>query len=154
MPTVHEEETIRSNLKMMTSPEFSNVALSESVGGNAGPSCYAVNMGLTDEGIISYVGNDPYSTNATLRIFLPPFQRRPTRLNELIVDITGEVTVPARSCLTKSTWLWNLWREKSERPIMIQFMDGKLRWHGLMELLRTKYPWLVDELLSPTGLEL
>ena len=139
-------EVIRKNLKTLISPNTREIALGESIGGNAGMASYALNMELSPEGEILYVGNEPSRTNATVRIFIPAFATRKTKLHEIGVEIWGKVGPEEKSPLTKSVWIWNLYREKTEHDLLDRFINGDLKWEFLLEFLRTKYPRLVREL--------
>ncbi len=141
-----KEEIIRDNLKAMSSPSTREVALAESVGGNAGMACYALNMEISPEGRILYVGNAPERTNAMVRIFVPAFSTKITRLHEMGVEIRSDLEGESEKLLTRAVWLWNLHREENEREILERFMGGTLDWGSLLEILRAKYPGLVQEL--------
>ena len=134
------------NLKRLTSPEARDVALSESVGGNAGPSCYALNLGVEPSGKITYIGNSPDDVNATLRVYVPYFASRQTKLNEMAIEISGDLSMEARNWVTRSAWLWNLYRENREKNLLDAFLGGKLNYATLVELLRSKFPKLAEEL--------
>ena len=137
---------IRENLRTLASPEVREVAMSESVGGNAGPGCYVVNLGVDDEGRITYAGNDPRRTNAAIRYFASAFFRGTGRIGELILDIYSGAGETVKNRIACSAWLWNLYRQGSEKPILKKYLDGELDWPGLVELLRSKFPNLAPEL--------
>ena len=139
-------EVVRENLKMLASPAVREQAMSESVGGNAGPGCYAVNLGVDDEGRIFYAGNDPKKTNMTLRVFASSFLRGSGRIGEVIVDVYTKMNGPVRRRVSRSAWLWNLYREGKEQAILELFLRAELEWDALVELLRAKYPELAPEL--------
>lgn len=146
MKPMQLSEIIQRNLKTLISPETREVALGESIGGNAGMASYALNMEISPEGEILYVGNEPSRTNATVRIFIPAFATRKTQLHEMGVEIWGDSKREEKSPLSKSIWIWNLYREKTEHELLDLFMTGDLSWEALLEFLRTKYPRLVREL--------
>ena len=139
-------DVIRNNLRQLTSEEARDVALSESVGGNAGPSCYALNLCVEGDGRITYIGNSPDRVNATLRVYVPYFASRNSRLSEMAIEISGEMQENARRAVTRSAWLWNLYRENQEKPLLDRFLEGNLTYEILVELLRSKFPKLADEL--------
>jgi hypothetical protein len=141
-----EGEIIRDNLKTLVSPSTREVALAESVGGNAGMASYALNMEVSPEGRILYVGNAPERTNATVRIFVPAFSTRITRLHEIGVEVWGNLATKSEKTVTRAVWLWNLHREENDREILERFMEETLDWGSLLEILRAKYPGLVREL--------
>lgn len=140
---------IRGNLKKLSSREVRDHALSESVGGNAGPGCYVVNLGIDEEGRIVYAGNDPNRTNASIRVFTPVFFRGVRNISEMVLDVASGGAREIHRRVAASAWLWNLYREGKEKEILDRFLDGGLEWEGLMELLRSKYPLLGPELEKP-----
>lgn len=141
-----EEEIVLRNLRILDSPEVRDIALSESVGGNAGTACYALNLEIADDGSIASVGNRPERVNATLRVYVPAFRTRTPKMKEMVIELSGEVDSQAKRPVSKAAWLWNLGRVPSERDLIRRFMDGKLKWAALLEFLRSKYPELVKEL--------
>lgn len=151
MQAVNEPDILRLNLIRLTSREFFETMLGESVGGNAGEACLAVNFEVRPNGRIRYIGNDPSRTNATVRIYMPNFHAGETRLKETIIDVLGDIPPLSRSRLLKSIWLWNLRRVKSEREFVERFKNGELSFEGLVELVRTKYPWLAEALEQQPG---
>lgn len=140
------ETVIRENLRLLLSPQTRDIALSESVGGNAGAACYALNLEVDREGRILYVGNSPERVNATLRVYVPAFVARVTKLTEMAVDLSGSISESARAPVLRAAWLWNLRREKRERPIIDRFLAGSLSWSQYVEFVRAKYPELAKEL--------
>ena len=146
MSMVEDAEVVRENLKMLASPAVREQAMSESVGGNAGPGCYAVNLGVDDEGRIFYAGNDPKETNLTIRVFASAFLRGSGRIGEVIVDVYTKMNGVIRRRVSRSAWLWNLYREGKEKAILERFIRGDLEWNALVELLRAEYPELIPEL--------
>ncbi len=143
---MEEEEIVLRNLRILTSPEVRDIALSESVGGNAGTACYALNLEITEEGSIASVGNRPDRVNATLRVYVPAFRTRTPKMKEMALELSGDLTAEAKRPVCKAAWLWNIGRVPSERAIIQRFLDGKLGWAELLEFLRSKYPELVKEL--------
>jgi hypothetical protein len=146
MSVVQAEEVVRENLRMLSSKEAREVAMCESVGGNAGPGCYVLNLEVDGAGRIRYVGNDPDRTNAAIRVFTPAFFIGVKQLDEMVLDVFtgGDGAVKLR--LAASAWLWNLHRIGKERDLVDRFLEGKLGWAELLELLRSKYPQLEVEL--------
>ena len=142
------KDIVRENLKRLTSPEAREVALSESVGGNAGPSCYALNLWVEGSGEILHIGNVPDQVNATLRVYVPFFSARSSKLNELAIEVWGDIPEAARRQVSRSAWLWNLHRENQERALLEEFSKGKITFESLVELLRSKFPRLAEELGS------
>lgn len=140
------EKIIRHNVRVLASPEARDIALSESVGGNAGSACYALNLEVDTDGKIVYVGNHADRVNATLRVYVPSFSARDTKLTEMAIELGGTISEDAKRAVTVAGWIWNLRRIRSERPLVQQFIDGILSWSTLLELLRAKYPELVKEL--------
>lgn len=151
MQAVNEPDILRLNLIRLTSQDFFETMLGESVGGNAGEACLAVNFEVRPNGRIRYIGNDPTRTNATVRIYMPNFQPGQTKLKETIIDVFGDIPEVSRSRLLKSIWLWNLRRVKTEREFVERFKDGDLTFEGLVEMVRTKYPWLAEALEKQPG---
>ena len=139
-------EIVRRDLAFLVSPGAREVALSESLGGNAGPGCYALNLEIDREGMILRAGNDPDRANAALRVFVPRLLARQTSLHEVAVEVTGEMAEEARRRLAASAWLWNLYRENEEKALLDRFLTGGIDYGTLVELLRAKYPKLVREL--------
>ena len=136
------EETVRKDLAFLVSPRARDVALSESLGGNAGPCCYALNLQIDGEGLILGAGNNPQKANAALRVYVPYLQARRTRLHEVVVEVAGEMAEEARRRLTAAAWLWNLYRDSEEKAVLDRFIAGEMDYGILVELLRTKYPKL------------
>jgi hypothetical protein len=139
-------DAVRSNLLLLISPETRDIALSESVGGNAGPSCYALNLRVDDAGRITYVGNSPDEVNATLRVYVPFFSSRNSKLDEMAIEVTGEIPERARGEVARSAWLWNLYARAQERALLDRFLEGHIAFDTLVELLRSKFPRLAEEL--------
>ena len=139
-------EIIRQNLAMLASKEVRDTAMTESVGGNAGPGCYVLNLGVSEEGRIVYAGNDPGKTNASIRVFTSAFFRGVKQLDELVIDVYTGADDKVRRMVATSAWLWNLYREGKEKAFLDRFIDGELEWPALIELLRAKYPQLAPEL--------
>lgn len=148
MDGVDETVILRRNLTTLSSPKVREVACSESVGGNAGPGCYAVNLEVDEEGTILSVGNDPVRTNAAVRIFTSAFFRGVRHHRELAMEVTSAPGERARRRLTLSVWLWNLRLNETETDLLVRFERGDLDWAGLMELLRTRYPELIRVLTA------
>lgn len=146
LPPARPAEIVRRNLAFLVSPGAREVALSESLGGNAGPGCYALNLQVDPEGRILGVGNDPDKTNAALRVYVPYLQARRTRLHEVVVEVAGEMSEEVRRRLTAGAWLWNLYRENEEKSVLDRFISGDIDYGILVELIRTKYPKLPREL--------
>jgi len=146
LPPGPSPEIVRGNLACLVSPRTRQVALSESLGGNAGPGCYALNLQIDAEGRILGAGNDPDKSNAVLRIYVPILRARQTKLHEVAVEITGEMPDEARRRLGASAWLWNLYRENEEQGLLDRFLSGAIDYRTLVELLGTKYPRLSREL--------
>ncbi len=143
---MESNEIIRHNLNTLIAPSTREVALGESIGGNTGMASYALNMEIAPDGRILYVGNAPERTNATVRIYVPAFASRKTHLHEMGVELWGTMAAEGEKTLTKAIWLWNLYREKADHDLLERFMEGGLKWSSLLEVLRTKYPRLVQEL--------
>ncbi|GEM_PF-6791561 len=140
------EALVRHNLQQLLSPEARDVALSESVGGNAGSACYALNLAVDPEGKITYIGNSPDRVNATLRVYVPAFVSRGTKLSEMAIDLSGSIAERSKGAVLRAAWLWNLRRDARERPIVDRFVQGSLSWEPLVEFLRAQYPQLAKEL--------
>lgn len=140
------ESVIRHNIQVLASPQARDIALSESVGGNAGSACYALNLEVDPDGRIVYVGNHADRVNATMRVFVPSFSLRETKLTEMAIELGGTISETAKRAVTVAGWIWNLRRIRADRPLVQQFMDGAISWGTLLELLRAKYPELVKEL--------
>ena len=139
-------EIVRANLEELVSPSARDIALSESIGGNAGMACYALNLEVDGEGRIDYIGNAPERTNAAVRVFVPVFAARGTKMHEIAVEVSGEIEEEARSVLSKSLWIWNLYREQAERDLLLRFLHREIGWNTLVEFLSAKYPELAREL--------
>jgi hypothetical protein len=140
------EETVRKNLALLTSPAAREAAMSESLGGNAGAGCYALNLQIDRNGQILSTGNDPERTNAALRVYVPCPPVRKAHLHEMAVEITGEMSEEARRRLTASVCLWNLYREHEEKSLLDRFISGSIDLTTVVELLHTKYPKLARTL--------
>lgn len=145
-----ETAVIRKNLKTLSSPEVREVAMTESVGGNAGPGCYVLNLEVDPDGRILYAGNDPKRTNVSIRVFASAFFRSAQRVGELILDVHTSLPEEVKRRVACSAWLWNLHRKGSEKEFLERFLEGKLDWPGLVEFLRTKYPNLAPDLKERT----
>lgn len=142
-------DIVRENLAVLISPETRRVAMAESIGGNAGAACYALNLSVEPSGRIAAVGNAPERVNATLKVFVPRLAAAQTRLKEVAIELSGDLPEEARPGVLRSAWLWNLYREKKERPLLDRYLAGKIAYDVLVELLRSKYPKLARELSAP-----
>ncbi len=146
MSAVTEGEIIRENLRKLTSREVREMAMSESVGGNAGPGCYVLNLEVDEEGRILYAGNDPERTNIAIRVFTSAFFPGSERLGEMVLDVHEGPGESARRRVGLSSLVWNIHRKKKETEILDRFLDKDLEWTELVELLRGKYPKLPRDL--------
>jgi hypothetical protein len=144
---VEAEEIVRGNLRRLSSKETREVAMSESVGGNAGRGCCVLKLGVGGSGCIVYAGNDPVRTNASIRVFSPAFFLGVKKLSETVLDVYTGADGRVKSRLAASAWLWNLHRARREQDLIERFIGGGLDWPALVELLRSKYPQLEAELV-------
>jgi hypothetical protein len=142
------EDTVRKNLALLTSRATREAAMSESLGGNAGAGCYALNLQIDWNGQILSTGNDPERANATLRVYVPYPPVKKAHLHEMAVEVTGEMTEEARRRLTASACLWNLYRECEEKSLLDRFIAGSIDLKTVVELLRAKYPKLLARTLE------
>lgn len=140
------EETVRKNLALLTSRSTREVAMSESLGGNAGAGCYALNLQIDRNGQILSAGNDPQRANAALRVYVPYPPARTAPLHEMVVEIAGEMSEEARRRLTASACLWNLYRDCEEKSLLDRFLSGSIDLKTVVEFLRAKYPQLARTL--------
>lgn len=136
------DDVIRHNLRALTSRAFWDVAVCESLGGNAGRSCYAVNFRMDDDGRIFYIGNDPQprGTHAGIRIYVPLGLRNRSRIREMVIEIYGSVRGEQRQMLEQVVWLWNLFQRGEDREVLDRFLDGRMALAELEEVLEARYP--------------
>lgn len=136
------EEILRANLARLISPDFWGVAMTESIGGNAGRGCLAVNLVVDVDGRVLKMGNDSSQINATLRMYLPFPPKPGMKLREIIIDVVGTLIEGAKERLQKSAWLWNLYQLGPDKALLKDFADGRMSEDELDEMLGSKYPGL------------
>lgn len=140
---VEMEEILRCNTKEMLGARFHNVAINESIGGNAGRNCLAVNMRLDEStGRILEIGNQA-QTNLTVRIYMPLAIPTSSKKREpMIIQILVRGPLPrwVLERLEKSSWLWNIHQMRNDADVVEAFLAGRIREPELDELLGARYP--------------